>query len=214
MSGAPHPAPTRRPTHGLAALRRLAAAPAAREFCELCASRMPGEHGHLVDPQTQRLLCACPACAILFDHSGVTGYRRVPREAHELPGLVIADVFWSGLAVPIDLVFFFRSSASGEVAAVYPSPAGPTRAAIDAETWRELAALDPALQHMRDDVEALLVNRVRGARSYWIAPIDQCYRLVGIVRRHWRGFSGGDEAWRQIQSFFDTLGRGAEGGHA
>ena len=36
-------------------------------------------------------------------------------------------------------------------------------------------------------------------------PIDACYRLVGLVRLHWRGFDGGAEAWHGIDGFFDDL---------
>jgi hypothetical protein len=57
-------------------------------------------------------------------------------------------------------------------------------------------------------VEALLVNRTREAREYYVAPIDRCYRLAGLVRRHWSGFSGGDEVWQQIDGFFEEM-RGA-----
>ena len=28
-----------------------------------------------------------------------------------------------------------------------------------------------------------------------LVPIDACYRLVGLVKLHWRGFDGGSEAW-------------------
>ena len=31
------------------------------------------------------------------------------------------------------------------------------------------------------------------------------YGLVGLVRRHWRGFSGGAELWRQVEAFFTDL---------
>jgi hypothetical protein len=56
-------------------------------------------------------------------------------------------------------------------------------------------------------VEALLVNRLRGANLYFIVPIDCCYELVGLIRRHWRGFSGGDEVWQKLESFFASLQR-------
>ena len=36
-------------------------------------------------------------------------------------------------------------------------------------------------------------------------PIDACYRLVGLVRLHWKGFDGGTEAWQAIDGFFDEL---------
>ena len=35
---------------------------------------------------------------------------------------------------------------------------------------------------MEPDVEALLINRVGPAREYFLAPIDECYRLVGLIR--------------------------------
>jgi hypothetical protein len=38
-----------------------------------------------------------------------------------------------------------------------------------------------------------------------LVPIDACYRLVGLVRRHWKGFDGGAEAWAAIDAFFDDL---------
>jgi hypothetical protein len=58
---------------------------------------------------------------------------------------------------------------------------------------------------MEADVEALLVNRSSGAREYFIAPIDTCYELVGTIRMHWRGLSGGDEVWGKIDIFFTNL---------
>jgi hypothetical protein len=58
---------------------------------------------------------------------------------------------------------------------------------------------------MQPDVEALLVNRLGTSREYYIAPIDQCFELVGIIRMHWRGFSGGSKVWEKIQAFFDRL---------
>ena len=56
---------------------------------------------------------------------------------------------------------------------------------------------NPVLESLEPDVEALLVNRVGHAREasaaeYYIAPIDACYQLVGLIRVHWRGLSGGD----------------------
>jgi hypothetical protein len=36
-------------------------------------------------------------------------------------------------------------------------------------------------------------------------PIDACYELTGIVRRRWKGFDGGEEAWRDIGDFFARL---------
>ena len=36
-------------------------------------------------------------------------------------------------------------------------------------------------------------------------PIDECYKLVGLIRLHWRGLSGGAVVWGEIGRFFDEL---------
>jgi hypothetical protein len=58
---------------------------------------------------------------------------------------------------------------------------------------------------MERDVEALLVNRVRGARQHFLVPMDECYSLVGLIRMRWRGLSGGREVWEEIERFFEGL---------
>ena len=36
-------------------------------------------------------------------------------------------------------------------------------------------------------------------------PIDQCFRLVGLIRMHWKGFTGGAAVWEEIDRFFADL---------
>jgi len=194
---------------GLASLRNFVHKPPPIESCDLCSLPLAERHQHLVDPQTRKLLCACDACAILFSDRGETHYRRVPRDTRYLNSFVLSDQGWNSLAIPIGLAFIYSSSVSDQVLAVYPSPAGPTESAIDKDSWEELAADNPVLTNLSPDVEALLVNRMRGAREYFVAPIDECYKLTGIVRKYWRGFSGGDEGWEQIGIFFDRLKEGS-----
>ena len=64
---------------------------------------------------------------------------------------------------------------------------------------------NPVLRELEPDVEALLVNRVRGANDYYLAPIDECFKLVGLIRAGWRGLSGGTEVWQAIEGFFAEL---------
>lgn len=199
------PAIDTNPVRGLAALRRLALKQPEPERCVLCGQPLDDEHPHLIDPQNRRLLCACQACSILFDDPRANKYARVPRDIRLLTDFRIDDGFWNGLAIPIGLVFFFRSTASGSVMAVYPSPAGPTETSVDEEMWSDIAGMHPAITAMRDDVEALLANRIRDNRQYFIVPIDECYKLTGLIRRHWSGFTGGADAWAQIESFFERL---------
>jgi hypothetical protein len=59
-------------------------------------------------------------------------------------------------------------------------------------------------------VEALLVNRLGTSRGfagaeYYLLPIDECYKLVGLIRSHWRGLSGGSEVWEILRAFFTEL---------
>jgi hypothetical protein len=61
------------------------------------------------------------------------------------------------------------------------------------------------LARIEPDVEALLVNRVETKREYYLAPIDVCFQLVGLIRVHWRGLSGGDLVWGEIEKFFSRL---------
>jgi hypothetical protein len=58
---------------------------------------------------------------------------------------------------------------------------------------------------MVPDTEALLVNRVQGASDHFIVPIDECYRLVGLIRTKWKGLAGGAEVWEAINNFFAEL---------
>jgi hypothetical protein len=190
---------------GLAALRQFAAARPQSEFCEMCAKEIPEQHSHVVNTQARRLLCVCEACAILFDHAGATAYRRVSRDVRELNQVNLSDSLWNGLGIPAGIVFLLRSGTQSDMLAIYPSPAGPTEATLDADTWSEISAAHPAIARMQADVEALLVNRAKGAREYFIVPIDECYKLTAIIRQHWRGFSGGEEAWTRIDAFFGNL---------
>jgi hypothetical protein len=105
------------------------------------------------------------------------------------------------------MAFFLHSSPAERVMAYYPSPMGPTESQLDLAAWAELAAANPILRSLVPDVEALLVNRVRGARQHWIVPIDECYALVGLIRGRWRGLTGGAELWQEIAKHFDRLDR-------
>lgn len=191
--------------NGIAALRRIAEKHPVPQRCELCSETIADEHPHLIEPADRRLLCCCNACSILFDHGIDQRYRRVPRDIVALSGLRISDVFWKSIGIPIGLAFFFRSSVSDSVLAVYPSPGGPTETTIEGDIWEEMAALDPAIGLMQRDVQALLVNRIHGARESYLVPIDACYKLTGIIRMHWKGMSGGDRLWEELRAFFNTL---------
>ena len=103
------------------------------------------------------------------------------------------------------MAFFFRNSSLGRMLAFYPSPAGATESLLSLEAWAEVVAANPVMTDLVPDVEALLVRRAGQGFECFLVPIDACYELVGLVRMHWKGFDGGEEAWDAIDGFFDAV---------
>lgn len=187
-------------------LRRFLSAPPAEESvvrCELCATPMPEEHPHLVHVVDRRLLCACGPCAFLFDAPGAGGYARVPDRYLADPGSAPSGPEWDALQIPVGIAFFLRNSVREAVVACYPSPAGATESELTLDAWAAGPGASPLAAELHPDVEALLVRREPAACL--LVPIDACYRLVGLVRLHWRGFDGGPEAREAIDAFFAEL---------
>jgi hypothetical protein len=166
---------------------------AAQERCELCSEPIPPEHRHLLEVSTREMMCVCRPCSILFDREAASQgkYRLIPDRYLFLEDFEMSDVQWESLRIPVDMAFFFYSTPAERVVAFYPSPMGPTESLLTLSSWEEL--------------EALLVNRVRGARKHFLVPIDECYSLVGLIRMHWRGLSGGRDVWDEIGRFFEEL---------
>jgi uncharacterized protein DUF5947 len=194
----------------LEALRKFASAARPRtvveaERCELCSVSLCPQHRHLLDMPSRKIVCACDPCALRFQNVVGGRFKLVPRDARALSNFEISDAQWETLALPINLAFFFYSTPSGKMTAMYPSPAGATESLLPLTAWETLAANNPVLRKIQPDVEALLANRVGDKRAYFIAPIDRCYELVGTIRKRWKGLSGGEEVWREIDEFFTRL---------
>jgi hypothetical protein len=167
------------------------------------------QHRHMIDVNDRRLLCACRPCTILFDHPGAGGghFRLLPDRLLYLDDFALDDMMWQSFRIPVDLAFFFHSTPAGRVVAFYPAPAGATESLLELEAWEHLTMANPVLEHLEPDVEALLIDRTRGARDHWLVPVDRCYELVGLIRTYWKGFGGGPVIWEQIDAFFDRLRR-------
>jgi hypothetical protein len=193
-------------------LRRLARRPAeppaqAAESCDLCGEPIGARHRHVLDLPSRELKCACQACAILFDSAAAGGghYRLVPDRRLTIADLALDEGVWESLRIPVEMAFFFHSSSAERVLAFYPGPMGATESLLELRAWRELEEANPVLGTLAPDVEALLVNRARGARQHFLVPIEDCYDLVGLIRTQWRGLTGGREVWQAIEAFFDAL---------
>ncbi len=198
-----------------AVLRRFARPRTPLERCELCSAALADQHPHLIDPASRNIVCACETCAVLFDGPTRGKYRRVSRSVRLLAAFRMTDAQWDSLLIPINMAFFFRSSVSGGMTVLYPSPAGAVESLLPLDAWDEIVHDNPVLNHLQPDIEALLVNRIGHGRGsshheYFITPIDQCYGLVGMIRSNWKGLSGGSEVWEGIARFFETLRSRAE----
>jgi hypothetical protein len=186
-------------------IRRTRQRAADVERCGMCAGPVGPEHRHVWDEQDGDLMCACTPCSLLFERetAGAGRYQLVPTRGRRLTGLSVAE-----LGVPVGLVFFVKRR-DGRVFGHYPSPLGATESEIDAGAWRAAEARSPALAELKPRVEAFLVwtGPPSGGGHQWVVPVDDCFRLVALIRRHWTGMSGGSAVWREIPGFFDDLGR-------
>ena len=177
------------------------------ERCEMCRETLDGRHGHVVEIEKRSIVCACRACYLLFISEGAAGgkYRSVPERVRHDPATPLADADWNELQIPVAMAFFFVNSALGRVVAGYPSPGGMTECELDLAAWDRLVTAYPLLAAMTPDVEAVFVNRSEDGNEVFLLPIDECYALVGELRRRWQGFDGGAEAHAALDTFLAGL---------
>ena len=178
------------------------------EVCEMCAMPIADEHSHVVNVESRSLMCSCRACYLLFTRQGAAQgkYRAVPDRYLYDPTFQLTERQWEELQIPVKIAFFFFNSSMGRVVAFYPSPAGATESLLPLDAWQTLSATNPMLGKLVPDVEALLVyGHKREGFECFIVPIDACYELTGLIRRRWKGFDGGEEAWRDVDEFFQRV---------
>jgi Family of unknown function (DUF5947) len=171
--------------------------------CELCPISLADDHKHLLDLDERRIVCVCPTCWSM--RSGEARYRPTGSRTLWLHDFELADDLWAAFQIPIGLAFFMRSTESGNVIGLYPSPAGATECELDLDAWDRLVAANPVLEDLDADAEALIVNRLADPHAHAIAPLDDCYRLVGIIKATWEGIAGGAEMEAAVAGYFDGL---------
>ncbi len=171
--------------------------------CELCPLSLAEDHKHLLDLEERRIICVCPTCWSI--RSGDARYRPTGSRTLWLEPFELSDELWASFQIPIGLAFFLRSTSTGGIVALYPSPAGATESELDLVAWDRLVAANPMLEDLDPDAEALIVNRLATPHAHAIAPLDDCYRLVGIIKSTWEGISGGAAMEAAVQRYFDGL---------
>jgi Family of unknown function (DUF5947) len=169
--------------------------------CDLCGTSMPEEHRHLLQLEERNIVCVCESCWAL--RSGDAEYRPTGSRVLWLEDLELPDELWARFRIPIGLAFFLRTGDS--VVAFYPSPAGATESELDLGVWDELVALNAVLDELEPEAETLIVDRLGGGRRAAIAPTDEAYRLVGLVKASWQGISGGPLVGEAVDGFFSEL---------
>jgi hypothetical protein len=169
---------------------------------------VPEQHRHLLETGERRVMCVCRACALLFAQGAASRghYRLIPERR-----LRLAPVATAALGAPVGLAFFVPRG--DDVIAHFPSALGATEWEVERAAWQEVVDATPELGTLQREVEALLVDTAHGRSDHWIVPVDDCFRLVALIRREWRGLSGGGTVWPAIARFFDELSeRPGEGG--
>lgn len=173
------------------------------ERCDLCGRGVDAEHRHMLDLEERRIVCTCEGCWALRagePQFAPVGHRTLWLEDFEMP----EDV-WASFGIPIGLAFFMHSSVTDCVVAMYPSPAGATESELHFASWAQLIERNPVLDGLEPDSEALLVNRMVEPVGHAIAPIDRAYELVGLIKAHWDGISGGTAVEAAIARYFADL---------
>jgi hypothetical protein len=191
-------------------LRRFAGAKsteAPTACCHLCAATVSGDHRHMLEVGTGRLWCSCHMCWLLFadPQAGGGRLRALPDRVTRVSAAAVPAAQWEALQIPIALVFFRFSSATGRATAFYPSPAGAIESQLPLDAWLDVVDANPWLESVAPEVEAVLVRGTPEGRSWYIVPIDACYELIGRIRTRWEGLSGGDRVRDEINRFFTAL---------
>ncbi len=173
------------------------------ETCNFCGKPVPEDHRHMINVTEMKFMCACEMCVVIQSVRG--DYKLIPQRYEYLDDFKMPEELWSEFMIPVNMAFFVFNSNRNGIVAYYPAAAGATESKLKMEPWKKIEELNPGLKKMKPDVEALLVNRIEEPGEYYIVPIDNCYRLIGIIRSNWKGIFGGREADYAIKDFFVEL---------
>ena len=196
---------------GFEVLRRFAKARVPVERCDLCGVEVAPMHDHLIDPvraparlRLWRLRGALQRAGRHQVQAGAPardGARRAHHQRCPVGGAPAADR--PGLLL--------RQHAAGAGGGVLPEPGRRHRVAAGARDLGGDPARAPGPRATCSPTFRRCSSTGSGAARRptvcYLVPIDQCFRLVGIIRMHWKGFTGGTAVWEEIDRFFADLGR-------
>lgn len=174
-----------------------------QEVCNFCGKIIPADHRHFINLETRKFMCACEICTITQSIHG--NFKIIPQRYHYLSDFNMPEALWSEFLIPVNMAFFVFSSKENGIVAYYPAAAGATESKLKMEAWKKVQEINPVVNSLMPDLEALLVNRLGDEGEYYIVPIDSCYKLIGIIRLNWKGINGGREVQDATHIFFDEL---------
>jgi hypothetical protein len=164
--------------------------------CEMCGQPLDERHFHRYRPSGRIIRCCCQLCALIPEE----GWLEVPRRRQAVSAR-LDQACWTALGIPVGLASFVR----GQYWSVaYPGPAGLVESALSDEAVADLLSLNPDWAQLQAHVEAIVVNRLGEPVRALLLPIDEHFRLSGLLRSQWRGMSGGQEVWQTLEQFFDA----------
>lgn len=175
------------PSDGAVSVSAVSLSP--RPSCEICGGVIGSRHDHAADLTSRHLLCVCRACHLGLNQTG--RYRSLPDRVERIADSAEPPHWWIDLGLPVELVFFIRSAATGATTAFYPGAAGVVESTL---------AIEELPVPVADDVEALLV-RSAGRFEAWRVPVDRCYELAGLIKHGTRG----TPVAARTGAFFDSL---------
>ena len=142
--------------------------------------------------QSRRLVCAArPArCSSAASKSGLSP--RAAATSSSCPTSASPTPQWESLLIPISLAFFFHSTPAERVRGRISQSGRGHRIALGIwKPGRRWSTRTPCWPRCNPTSRPCWSIAWAAQRSYYRVPIDECYKLVGLIRVHWRGLSGG-----------------------
>ncbi len=138
--------------------------------------------------------------------SGEAEFRPAGVRTEWLEDFELPDEAWARFGIPIGLAFFMRTGRAGARRRLLPEPGRGDRVRDRLRRLGPGPRAQPGAERLEPDAEALIVNRIAEPHQYAIAPIDECYRLVGLIKASWEGISGGAGPERAIEHSSTSCG--------
>jgi hypothetical protein len=173
------------------------------DHCDFCGRRLLPDHRHFLERPSKKILCACDHCTSAHHAGGP--YDLIPRRYEWLEDLVMPESLWLEFMIPVNIAFFVHDRETDTIITFYPGPVGATFSQLQIGAWQKLVQNNPDRLYLLPDLEAFIVNRLDATAEYFIAPIDWCYRLVGVMRLHRKGIFGGREAQDAVRNIIQEL---------